>query len=243
MAQSILIYRCWIVWGYSLRVVIVPSFLAFAFLALWIATGTAPMYIVQDQTFISPWGGILEVAGLAVSMTVNALVTGLIVFRIFQVFQELKTPSTADDQSSRITGGGTLQRVIFIIIESGMALFSIQLTRLVVSIVPPSNFAANDTYYLIIGIHQMINGITPTIILVRVSMGLSFHDEGSMVEANIGSLRFRSDIPNPIPQNELFDEGKNDDIEIQLSDDLNISYTDGRQDEFQREKITAYIQD
>ena len=26
------IYRCWIVWGYSIRVVIVPSFLAFAFL-------------------------------------------------------------------------------------------------------------------------------------------------------------------------------------------------------------------
>ena len=26
------IYRCWIIWGYSIRVVIVPSLLAFAFL-------------------------------------------------------------------------------------------------------------------------------------------------------------------------------------------------------------------
>jgi len=33
IAQSILIYRCWIVWGQNIRVVIVPSILAFAFLA------------------------------------------------------------------------------------------------------------------------------------------------------------------------------------------------------------------
>ena len=34
----------------------------------------------------------------------------------------------------RVTGGSTLQRVMFILIESGMVLYSIQLTRLVVSI-------------------------------------------------------------------------------------------------------------
>jgi len=32
IAQFMLIYRCWIIWGCSIRVVIVPSFLAFAFL-------------------------------------------------------------------------------------------------------------------------------------------------------------------------------------------------------------------
>jgi len=38
----------------------------------------------------------------------------------------------------------------------------------------------------------MLNGITPTIILVRVSMGLSFHDEPSLVET-VGSLQFAAD--------------------------------------------------
>ena len=37
-------------------------------------------------------------------------------------------------------------------------------------------------------------GITPTIILVRVSMGLSFHDEESMEEV-AESLRFASGPP------------------------------------------------
>ena len=59
-------------------------------------------------------------------MTMNALVTGLIMFRIFKVFQEVKT-ATADNQNLGVTGGSTLRCVMSIIIESGMALFSIQL--------------------------------------------------------------------------------------------------------------------
>ena len=90
-------------------------------------------------------------------MTVNALVTGLIVFRIFKVLQEVKT-STADDQILGVTGGSRLRRVIFIIIESGMALFSIQLARLLVSIIGNTD-AAYDAFYLIASIHEMLNVI------------------------------------------------------------------------------------
>ena len=158
---------------------IIPSFLALAFLgtliylhslsdfnarflAIWIAGGTAPLSIVQGQVDVPDWSNTLVIAGLALSMTVNALVTGLIMFRIFKVFQEVKT-STADDQILGVTGGSTLRRVIFIIIESGMALFSIQLARLVmeVGIVNNTMDAAMvlDAYYLITGTHEMLNVI------------------------------------------------------------------------------------
>ena len=122
------------------------------------------MSIVQNQFFVPPWGATLEVVALALSMTVNALVTGLIVFRIFKVFQEVRT-STAEDQILGVTGGSTLRRVMFIIIESGMVLFSIQLTRLVVSIMTTSN-AANDAYYLIVGIHGILNVIIRSVIFM-----------------------------------------------------------------------------
>ena len=89
-------------------------------------------------------------------MTVNALVTGLIVFRIVKVFQEVKT-ATADDQTLGVTGGGTLRRVVFIIIESGMALFSIQLVRLVVTNMATTT--SYNAYSLILGIHEMLNVI------------------------------------------------------------------------------------
>ena len=179
------IYRCWIVWGYSIRVVMVPLSLAFAFLrpliylhlltdfnlwflAIWIAGGAAPLSIVQGQWFTADWGAILQLAGLILSMTVNALVTGLIVFRILKVFQGVKA-GTADDQILGVTGGSALQRVIFILIESGMALFSIQLARLVVTIVTllttdAAYYAVDAAYYLIAAIHGMLNVIMGSVI-------------------------------------------------------------------------------
>ena len=178
------IYRCWIIWGYSIRVVIVPSFLAFAylgpliylhslptdfnlwFLATWIASGAAPLSILDDQSSGLDWIDILTLTGLILSMTVNALVTGLIVFRIFKVFQKVKT-STADAQILGVTGGSTLRRVIFIIIESGMALFSIQLARLVVTIVgimTPDPVYALAAFSLIVTIHEMLNVIIRSVI-------------------------------------------------------------------------------
>jgi len=230
IAQSILIYRCWIVWGYSIHVVIVPVFLAFAFLALWIAGGTtSPPSIVQDQFLVPAWSNILVMTSLTLSMTVNALVTGLIVSRIFKVFQEVKI-SMADNQSLWGTGGRTLQRVIFIMIESGMALFSIQLARLVVNIVSLDGVDDSGFFVIIVSIHQMLNGITPTIILVRVSMGLSFHDESSIVEAtcSIANLGFAPEDPNPIPENGIVGEGRHDDFEIQFTDDSDIHMVDRR---------------
>ena len=145
---------------------IVPSLLAFAFLrtlnylhspndfnlwflAIWIVGGTAPLSTVQAEYYTPNWTSTLAIAGLPLSMTVNALVTGLIVFKIFKVFQEAET-ATANDQ---VTGGSIFHRAIFIIIESAMVLFSIQLTRLVAAIVTTD--AANDAYDLITGIHQM----------------------------------------------------------------------------------------
>ena len=54
-------------------------------------------------------------------------------------------------------------------------------------------------------------------------MGLSFHDESSMVKASIGSLRFAPDIPNPVPEN-----GISDDLDIQMVDRWIIEIKTGR---------------
>ena len=108
----------------------------------------------------------MGVAGLVLSMTVNALVTGLIVFKIFKVFQEVKT-ATADDQILGVTSSrSTLPHVVFILIESGMALFSIQLARLVVTIVKTD--AAQDAYYLINGVHGVLNVIMTILIITML---------------------------------------------------------------------------
>jgi len=91
-----------------------------------------------------------------------------------------------------------------------MTLFSIQLTRLVVT-----SLSSIHAYQFVIPLHEMLNGITPTIILVRVSMGLSFHNEGSM-ETNIGTLCFAA-------QASIGDEERREaDIGIELFDDSRL---------------------
>ena len=103
-------------------------------------------------------------------MAVNALVTGLIVFKILEVFLEVNSASverTLGSESLSSTAGGTkLRHIIFIIIESGMALFAIQLVRVVITSLTgsqsgstppsPSLFLALE---LVIRIHQMLNVI------------------------------------------------------------------------------------
>ena len=61
-------------------------------------------------------------------------------------------------------------------------------------------------------------------------MGLSFHDESSMVEASIGSLCFAPDDdlnPLAIPEKGIVDEERrHDDFEIQLGDNPDIQMVD-----------------
>ena len=91
-----------------------------------------------DATTDNASGNILILTSLVASMVVNALVTGLIVFKILKVFLEVKTRATTSVErtlnSLSSTGGTKLRHIIFIIIESGMALFAIQLARVVITI-------------------------------------------------------------------------------------------------------------
>jgi hypothetical protein len=121
--------------------------------------------VTQDTLFSYFWGNTLVLTSLALSMVVNALMTGLIVIKILKVFLEFKPTSVERTLGSlSSTGGSKLRHIIFIIIESGMALFAIQLVRVVLSSL------VSQTGYIgyvgpeigvefIIGIHEMFNVI------------------------------------------------------------------------------------
>ncbi|KAF8801521.1 hypothetical protein BYT27DRAFT_7198025 [Phlegmacium glaucopus] len=111
------------------------------------------------------------------SLIVNVLVTGLIAFRIAKVYWNVK--NTLNKNTFGATGGSKLRSIIFIVIESGMALLACQLAWLVSTVVRTT--AATEAVSISTGVHEMINGIAPTIIQMRVAMGLSFYDETSMI--------------------------------------------------------------
>ena len=105
------------------------------------------MYIsdLWIYTHILPYVGF--VAGLAISIIVNAVMTVLIVFKILKVFWQVKT--TSDD--------GTLWRILFIIIESGILLLFIQVFRMVTTLV--NTDAANNAYSITVIMHDAFNVI------------------------------------------------------------------------------------
>ena len=91
-------------------------------------------------------------------MAVNALMTGMIVFRILKVTGAM--PSASFDQTLGSTGGNKVRHIVFIIIESGMALFVIQVVRFVLALgfIPQTAAwaGAND---FVIAINQVLNVI------------------------------------------------------------------------------------
>ena len=108
---------------------------------------------------------MLSITGLATFMVVNALTTGMIVFKILKVFLELKPTSVERSLGSLgSTKGSKFRHIIFIIIESGMALFAIQLVLVVLSCLPlqtPSTVFTGPLVgmQLVAGIHQVLNVI------------------------------------------------------------------------------------
>ena len=66
-------------------------------------------------------------------------------------------------------GKRNLCSIIFIIIESGMALFAIQLARLVVAATGLGTDRENAVYQLIIGTHEMLNVVISSVIVTLYS--------------------------------------------------------------------------
>ena len=179
--------------------------------ATWLVGALDTSTYAQGQLLSAGWGITMAMTGLAASMAVNALVTGLIVFKILKVF--LRVNPILVELTLDSTGGTKLRHIIFVIIESGMALFVIQLIRLVFFTLP-MEWTLDAVDYAIV-INEMLNviirsvhfyffyftdniyqGIAPTIILVRVLMRLSFDDPESFKEA-AESLRFNNPPSDP----------------------------------------------
>ena len=65
-------------------------------------------------------------------MAVNSLMTAMIVFRILKA---TGVKPTSVERTLGSTGGNKFRHIMFIIIESGMALFVIQLVRVVLGLI------------------------------------------------------------------------------------------------------------
>ena len=119
-----------------------------------------------DYNGPSYWPNTVYITGLAASMAVNALMTGMIVFRILKATAGVEPTSV--ERSLGSTKGNKFRHIMFVIIESGMALFAIQLVRFVLEFI---SVPVDQGLYLLVAedfvivINQMLN----VIIIIRSS--------------------------------------------------------------------------
>ena len=104
----------------------------------------------------------MVLTALAATMAVNTLVTGLIVFKILNAFLEVKQ---ALGSFTSAAGRPNYQRIAFIIIESGMALFAAHLGRIVLTPLAEVNQSSGIliAFNLVVSFHQMLNVIISSV--------------------------------------------------------------------------------
>jgi hypothetical protein len=114
---------------------------------------------IQGNLETVDWGFTVILTSFALSIAVNALVTGFIVFKILKVFLAARAVTTSVERTLGTTGGTQLRHVIFVIIESGMALLAVQLARVTLYFLQSDSESTVNAYIIFIGINEMFNVI------------------------------------------------------------------------------------
>jgi hypothetical protein len=168
ISQLILLYRCWIMWRQPL-IMVVPCILSLAFLVTALTTLGFQIKDVADNLPFPDWYLSAVTAFFFISLGVNALVTALIVYRIISVYNDIRGFNTGIVRASAHGNGQRdLYPLISILIESGLLTFVGQLAQ---SIMYKS---AGDAFPLVGGCVVMLYGISSTVVLVRVELGISY---------------------------------------------------------------------
>ena len=101
------------------------------------------------------------------------------------MFLEVKAASTSIERTLGITGGTTLRHIMFVIIESGMALFAIQLVRVLLSFLQSAT--SRGTLDFVIGIHEMFNVTIRSVHSTSFILLITFTWLGDRTNNNFGA--------------------------------------------------------
>ncbi|KAG7443408.1 uncharacterized protein BT62DRAFT_935025 [Guyanagaster necrorhizus] len=149
IADCIMIWRCWVVWGHDWKVVITPIF----FVIIEIACGCILLvHQTKDDVITIAWA----LPTMAMTLGTNILCTGLIVGRIIHV---------ARGHRGVMGGIRTYRGVIEILVESA-ALYSLIYMALMI-LYPLEGYGYTYAQRLT----YPITGIAPTLIIARVASG------------------------------------------------------------------------
>ncbi|KAJ6489756.1 hypothetical protein C8R45DRAFT_929073 [Mycena sanguinolenta] len=183
LADIIMIWRCWIVWGRSWLVVVLPILAAVGGVVcagLGLA-GQISVMVIEDPTASQGLAPLIRFSTpfLSLSLAATLYTTGLIAWRILGVQRYAKKNGI-----ERSGPGSDLSTALEIMVESS----SLYAASLFIFIVLLAMKSENQTYMQ--NIHAQIAGIAPTLLILRISAGQARTDEEWTRSAPVSTLRF-----------------------------------------------------
>ncbi|KAI0310796.1 hypothetical protein OF83DRAFT_1178188 [Amylostereum chailletii] len=178
IADTVVVWRCYIVWAKNKLVLALPVLLIFG-------TITAGYGAILQYFLSNPNPEVAASFGeamFAVSLTTNAFVTLLTVGRIWQVPSPPLTVWIAHSISADLAAPfqSTYRTVLLLLIESGLF---ISVTKLIEFVLyqkaPGDGLTGFNALYIIFEIIPHINGIMPTLIIIVVNAGKTMTDTQS----------------------------------------------------------------
>ncbi|KAH9979197.1 hypothetical protein BJV74DRAFT_858521 [Russula compacta] len=156
VSDLFILYRCYVVWNASILIIILPALLYLAD----IVTGILALYtltlIGQNVVFNEEQERITN-AFFACTLSVNAVCTGLIAFRIWQTQKQTRDAKL----------GSNLSHISIIVVESG----AIYVT--VLACVVASYTTKSFLFNIFLDITSPVIGIVFSLIIVRIGLGVS----------------------------------------------------------------------
>ncbi|KAF8808527.1 hypothetical protein BYT27DRAFT_7188840 [Phlegmacium glaucopus] len=192
IAQGVLTYRCWVVWNRQVLVIVVPFILSIISLATSLTLIGKLVIIGKTKQFSNPpaWFSPFGTLSFSLSLAVNAIFTGLLVFKIIKASLAFRRSCIRNPRGKK-----DLLPLICMLIESGIVLFVVEsLWVLLFSL-------DSNAFYLLSGLVPMIYGIVPTMIVVWVGMRNANNHQTSFLNSSIQCALANENSPTPISGN------------------------------------------
>jgi len=178
VGDGVVVWRCYLVWGKSWRMCIIPIALLIGSTAAGLAQTIAFARAKNDH---NAFAEVLEITNgfvFGLSLATNVVVTILISLRIWYITRQVR-PLTAAGEAA---GLFKYWKILSIIIESGMIYSAALVCEITLY------FLNSNSFYIIYDPIGQLTGIVPTMILVLVGLGLTTHDMQSRQQEVGGSL-------------------------------------------------------
>ncbi|KAM5535136.1 hypothetical protein V8D89_011222 [Ganoderma adspersum] len=161
LGDSIVVWRCWHVWGGEWRVCVVPILLIIASAVCGFAQA---IIFAEAKTVHSAFANELERWNgslFSLSLVTNVVVTTLIAARIWFITRE---------SGGAVTSQFRYTKVLLLVIESAMIYSAALLVEITLY------FIGSNAFYIVYDPIAQLTGIVPTMIIVMSALGLTSAD-------------------------------------------------------------------